>query len=215
MSGKLIMNALVMYDRETDTLWSQFLGEAVQGPLSGTKLSLVSSQLVSWSAWKEQHPDTLALDIKTATRDSYLGYYFSGDAGVLGETHRDARLPTKELVVGIVGEMGERAYAFRDLMSSGVVNDSFEGRDLVVAMTANSGATAVYDRSVDEMTLTFDEADDPLLMTDRETGSSWNKTTGEAVSGTLKGTRLQQVPFIRSFWFGWTDFYPQTELYLF
>ena len=29
VSGKLIMNALVMFDRQTETLWSQFLGEAV------------------------------------------------------------------------------------------------------------------------------------------------------------------------------------------
>ena len=35
MSGKLIMNALVMYDHQTDTLWSQFLGEGVKGPLIG------------------------------------------------------------------------------------------------------------------------------------------------------------------------------------
>ena len=43
MSGKLIMNSLVMFDRETESLWSQFLGEAVEGPLSGVRLEFVSS----------------------------------------------------------------------------------------------------------------------------------------------------------------------------
>ncbi|HIK89771.1 MAG TPA: DUF3179 domain-containing protein [Dehalococcoidia bacterium] len=38
VSGKLIMNALVMYDRETESLWSQFLSQSVRGELMGTKL---------------------------------------------------------------------------------------------------------------------------------------------------------------------------------
>ncbi|HAG55000.1 MAG TPA: hypothetical protein DCL17_01190 [Dehalococcoidia bacterium] len=37
VSDKLIMNALVMYDRETRTLWSQFLSQAVMGELAGTE----------------------------------------------------------------------------------------------------------------------------------------------------------------------------------
>lgn len=43
VSGKLIRNALVMFDRESDTLWSQLLGEAVDGPLQGTKLEPIAS----------------------------------------------------------------------------------------------------------------------------------------------------------------------------
>ena len=38
VDGKLIFNSLVMYDRETESLWSQFLGESVDGPKLGTKL---------------------------------------------------------------------------------------------------------------------------------------------------------------------------------
>lgn len=48
VSGKLILNALVMYDRQTDSLWSQFLGVAVQGPLAGTKLEVLPSVLTDW-----------------------------------------------------------------------------------------------------------------------------------------------------------------------
>ena len=62
MSGKLIMNALVMYDRQTDTLWSQFLSQGVRGPLSGTQLEIVPSLQTSWEQWLELHPDTQLLD---------------------------------------------------------------------------------------------------------------------------------------------------------
>ena len=209
------MNALVMYDRETDSLWSQFLGEAVEGPLAGTKLRLVSSQLISWAAWREEHPDTLVLDTSASGPifDSYYSYYLSGSAGILGESHTDDRLSTKELVVGVEGETSQRAYAYRHLADSSVVNDTFEGRHLLVTLNVDSGAAAVFDRSLDGRTLTFEEADSPLLMTDGETGSTWNKTTGKAVSGPLEGKELQKAPFLASFWFAWTDFHPDTELY--
>ena len=42
-----MLSALVMYDEQTDSLWSQFLGEAVEGPLKETKLELVPSQLLT------------------------------------------------------------------------------------------------------------------------------------------------------------------------
>ena len=104
VSGKLILNAMVMYDRQTDSLWSQFLGEAVEGPLAGTKLELVSSQLTAWSAWREEHPDTLVLDTRGQVIDHYAEYYADGRSGVLGQAHFDGRLPSKDLVVGIAGQ---------------------------------------------------------------------------------------------------------------
>jgi len=48
VSGKLIMNALVMCDRQTDTLWSQFLSRAVRGALSGTQLEIMPSLQTTW-----------------------------------------------------------------------------------------------------------------------------------------------------------------------
>lgn len=47
------MNALVMYDRETRTLWSQFLSQAVMGELAGTELEIVPLTLTKWEKWKE------------------------------------------------------------------------------------------------------------------------------------------------------------------
>jgi hypothetical protein len=41
VSGKLIMKALVMFDRETESLWSQFLSQSVRGELKGTKLESI------------------------------------------------------------------------------------------------------------------------------------------------------------------------------
>ncbi len=75
VSGKLMMNALVMYDRETDSLWSQYLSSAVDGIYAGTDLEVVSASLVTWSTWLERHPDTLVLDQGGRRIDPCDSYY--------------------------------------------------------------------------------------------------------------------------------------------
>jgi hypothetical protein len=51
-SGKLYRSNLVMYDRQTESLWPQALGQAVVGPLTGTKLEWVPVQMVGWADWR-------------------------------------------------------------------------------------------------------------------------------------------------------------------
>ena len=231
------MNALVMFDFQTDSLWSQFTGEAVEGPLKGATLEFVPSQLITWGAWKELHPDTLALE-KTAvgdfgyesgddwnqdqgrrvnpSGDPYFPYYHTDARGVIGEANPDDRLYAKEMIVGIAGAMSHRAYSYRDLREHPVVNDVLEGRAIVVALNVDSLATGVYESSPSGRgrNLTFEQSpDDPLLMMDSETGTVWQKATGLAISGPLKGSRLVGIPFMAAFWFAWTDFNPDTELY--
>jgi hypothetical protein len=61
-----------MYDRETDTLWSQFLGQGVDGPLEGVRLEAIPSQLISWAGWKRQYPDTSILETLDTVFDPYM-----------------------------------------------------------------------------------------------------------------------------------------------
>ena len=110
VSGKLIRNVLVMYDKETGTLWSQLLGEAVSGELVGTKLEFLPAVLTTWASWREMHPDTLAIRKGFfGKKDPYLNYYYSQDAGVIGATNLDERLETKEFVIGI--ELGDLVFS--------------------------------------------------------------------------------------------------------
>ena len=213
VSGKLILNAMVMYDRQTNSLWSQFLGEAVEGPLAGTTLELVPSQLTTWSAWKEEYPDTLVLDTQGQVTDHYAEYYADGRSGVLGQSHFDGRLPSKDLVLGIAGQTGQRAYPRSRLAELPVLNDEFEGADILVTFDVAGRSTSVFRRNLDGMELTFSQAPGPGEMTDAETGSLWSKMSGVANAGPLKGSRLIPYPSFDAFWFAWTDFYPDTELF--
>ena len=215
VSGMLLMNSLVMYDRETESLWSQFAGEAVHGPMDGARLEIVASQLIPWSDWRRQYPDTLVLEKEgfPTSGDSYFGYYISRSAGEIGEVNEDERLRTKEFVLGIIGERTQRAYPIRALRKVWIVNDTFEDDDIVVLITNGGATTAAYSRSVGGRTLTFDRADSRFQMVDRETGSVWDMAAGVALSGDLEGQSLERLTSFVSFWFAWTDYHPGTELY--
>ena len=218
VSGKLIMNALVMYDHQTRTLWSQFLGEGVKGPLAGTKLEIKPVTQTTWSLWRGLHPDTLVLDKKGGyRRDSYSGYYLAGTAGVLGESHADARLNRKELVVGVKVDGSTKAYPLRVLRDRPIVNDSLRRRGILVFFEEITETALIYGRMVDGTALTFGIEGDALgaqtVLVDRETGTRWNAFTGRAIEGSLKGNTLPRLPSHLSFWFAWKDWNPNTEVY--
>ena len=212
VSGKLIRNVLVMYDRQTGTLWSQLLGEAVEGELLGTKLEFLPSIITSWEDWKTQHPDTLAIRTGGFSGDPYTSYYQSGSAGVIGETFQDDRLYTKEFIIGVEHQGDAVAFPFSVLNDEPVVNHQVGDLEIVVAFNVNTGAGAVYERTVDGQSLTFGQESD-LRLRDEETGTVWDISSGEALEGDLAGSRLVPVKSTSSFWFGWKDFYPQTAVY--
>jgi hypothetical protein len=220
VSGKLIRNALVMYDRQTDTLWSQFLGVAVAGELQGTRLEPLASTLTDWGTWRRLYPDTIVLDQGGQRFDPYSSYYVNGSAGVLGERNSDDRLGLKEFVLGIQLPGFQEAYAFRDLSDMPVVNDRLGDQDLLVVFDRDAATGVAFDRLVDGRVLTFDLAPDApgapeglLAIRDRETGTLWSGLTGEATEGALAGAQLQQLTFTQVFWFAWTDFFPDAPLW--
>ena len=218
VSGKLIMNVLVMYDHQTRTLWSQFLGRGVEGELSGVELEVLPVTQTTWDSWKTLHPDTKVLDKRGRYRtDRYQGYYSSGRTGVIGERNRDDRLDPKELVVGVDFDGLKKAYPFSILDDQPVLNDSVDDRDSLIYFDRPSGTALVYDRAVDGRSLTFRLEGEPdgilTELVDDETGSRWLAFTGAAVDGPLKGRQLERVPSHLSFWFAWTDWNPGTHLF--
>ena len=219
VSGKLIMNALVMYDHETETLWSQFMRKGVKGELAGVELDVIPVIQTTWELWSDLHPDTLALDKMGGYQgDSYSSYYRSGSAGVLGESRKDDRLDRKELVLGVDVEGHTKAYPFRALAEQPVLNDSFAGQEVLVVFDSATDTALVYDREIDGKALTFRVDGEALgaqtVLVDDETGSRWSAFTGRAFEGELKGKLIGRVLSHLSFWFAWKDWNPDTALYL-
>lgn len=213
VSGKLLMNVLVMYDRETGSLWSQILREGLTGPNKGRTLTVVDSLQTTWATWKRLHPDTLILDVDPRN-DGYASYYRNADAGVLGDFVQDDRLPTKVVVVGIVVGRTPRAYPLPEAGHGGVVNDVIERTPVAVVFGDDGVTGVVYHRRLGDQLLTFDPlAGDPDSIVDRETETVWDALTGRALTGPVAGAVLQRLTATNSFWFGWRDFYPHTTVF--
>ncbi len=171
----------------------------------------------TWEQWFSLHPDTLVLNKRGAYRgDTYERYYSGGSAGILGEANKDNRLPGKELVMGMAVSGLAKAYPFSAISQQPVINDNFAGEAVVVTFETISESGAAFQRRLDGRTLTFEPApgqEGITMMRDLETGSLWQVLTGQAIEGPLFGQRLERLPSHYSFWFAWSDFHPQTELY--
>ena len=221
VSGLLWNSDLVMYDRATDSLWSQIMATAIRGPKTGSTLSLVPSTLTKWSAWRETHPDTRVLLPPPASgaigeakprdyaRDPYTGYDESRRIGIGGEEF-EGRLHPKTEVIGIAHDGVARAYPFDAVTSDGVINDRVG--DLPVVVTTDPGAALVaYERRVDGDELTFEPAGTDTI---RAGGSRWRRATGEAIDGPHEGTQLPRANDASPmFFFAWRDFNPDTGVY--
>jgi hypothetical protein len=222
VSGKLHANSLIMYDHQTDSLWSHLVGAAISGPMQGAKLKPMQSMFTQWGTWKGMHPATKILTtgrsrIFGLRGDPYEDYYRSSDTGIIATRRDDKRIFPKEYVLGLVLDGKAKAYAFSALSKQSVLNDDFEDKPLLIVFDEASATGAVFSRRVDGRTLSFTERrssrDKNLLLTDKETKSIWKGLSGRATGGFLKGKKLDPVSATPSFWFGWIDHYPETELF--
>lgn len=71
VSGLLYQDNLLLYDRATKSLWSQFMGQAVSGPRSGTTLAVLPVEHLPWPAWRARHPGTTVLALPRGVRRDY------------------------------------------------------------------------------------------------------------------------------------------------
>jgi hypothetical protein len=222
-SGKHWANGLLMYDHQTDSLWSQLTGRAITGPEQGTALQMLAATQTSWETWKRLHPGTLVLDPDKSpyrrdyNADPYEGYYASQDTGVIAPQRVDQRLAPKALIVGLRLDDRVKAYPLTRLRKQPVVNDTIAQTAVVVVFHGWAATGVVFNRRVGDRELTFmpevSAMGEPLTMRDEETGSLWSRLDGRALRGPLRGEQLAQVPSTYAFWFVWKDYYPASVVH--
>ena len=146
--------------------------------------------------------------------DSYASCYRNNDAGVHGGFSNDDRLPAKSVVVGLIIGHTARAYPLALAEQQPVINDRLDETPVLVTFGSDGKTGIVFDRRLDGRTLTFDpRPNEPDAMVDRETDSSWQRLTGRALSGPMRGRELTQQTATTSFWFGWHDFFCETTVF--
>lgn len=127
VSGILYQSDVLMYDRQTESLWSQLAMSAVSGLLVKTKLEWLPSEQLTWAAWKTKYPKGKVLSTNTGFRRDYSGtayarYKKSPTTMFPVPSHRK-ELPPKEWVIGVLMDGKARAYPIRSLVGNHIVQD--------------------------------------------------------------------------------------------
>ncbi|MHC4456226.1 MAG: DUF3179 domain-containing protein [Planctomycetota bacterium] len=231
VSGMLRHSDMVMYDRQTESLWQQFTGEAIVGDMVGSSLRAIPSQIISFEQFKNAYKTGLVLSRRTSFRrdygrNPYAGYDDINNKPFMYKGKEDSRLKPMEKLVAVNINNISKAYPYSATRQKKVINDEVSGESIVVfhtqgavsaldkpqiASSREDGSTGVFNRKVDNQILTFSHNSTALV--DEQTTSTWD-ITGKAVSGPLKGKTLSPVAHGDYFAFAWLVFKPETEIYL-
>jgi hypothetical protein len=216
-SGLLYRSNKLMFDEETNTLWSSLEGVPVVGSLvaSGLRLPFRSVVTTTWGEWKRDHPTTTVLSLDTGYERDYgegVAYrdYFGTDRLMFEVPRADTRLKNKAEVLvlrpEIIGKDARPvAIAVERLRREPVFPFEGGGRRFVV-ITSRAGANMIFERGAH--TFVSPVRDGSIH---DAAGGQWRVTADGLVSAA--GERLARVPAHRAFWFGWVAQYPTTELH--
>lgn len=139
-TGKLRNSDLVMYDRQTESWWQQFSGEAIVGELTGARLDQIAARIVAWADFRTTYPESEVLSRDTGYsrdygRNPYTGYDDVDSPPFFGAANDDdTRLQPKERVVYV--EVGDDAIAvpFTVVAAKGSITTTVGGRRVVVRL---------------------------------------------------------------------------------
>lgn len=214
-SGFLYRSNKLMFDRETNSLWNQFTGEPVTGPLadSGIQLKIRPVTITSWSNWKKSHPTTKVLSLDTGfPRDYgsgvvYSDYFASPDLMFPATVRDESRVMRKDFVFGVREFGAAKAWPIEAFRDRRVINDRVGATDVVLIGDATTRTVRAYERngiSFGESSQ-FGKLDGP--------GGQW-AISEDFLTGP-DGESLARVPGHIAYWFAWDGYLGlKSELYI-
>jgi hypothetical protein len=190
VSGQLWKDSMVLYDQETLTFWSQLAGEAKYGPLTGSQLRRIPSVITDWESWCRLYPQSTVLFLPSEHRHFRRDFYHQPE----------------NFVLGISDGQRAKAWGLDVLRRNAVLNDEWKGQPVLVVFDAARATAALYERRLAATVLTFRLAGDKVV--DEQSGSSWNRVTGEAETGPFRGRCLRRLSAVLATRSAWNAFYP-------
>ena len=160
VSGLLYNSDVLLYDRESESLWSQILRTSVSGPLKGETLEQIPMAHTTWRDWREHNPGTLVLSNQTGhsrdySRSPYSGYEASNRIW-FPVKNQSQRYHPKELVIGLNLDGKTKAYPFTELAkSTNMIDDKLGLTDLKVEFDAANRTGRVLDKDGNEIPTTI------------------------------------------------------------
>lgn len=156
VSGLLYNSDVLLFDRQTETLWSQILMKAVNGPLKGAELTLVPTANTTWGDWKERNPNTQIVKLNGLAWNNYkidpYGDYEHKSSLMFPVSELDNRYHRKAPVIGIVLNGVEKAYPFIELeLEETPLRDEIGGQTILVHYNKKINAARITTESEEEL----------------------------------------------------------------
>lgn len=176
---------MTWFDHETGSVWSQVTGTAILGPLTGTSVELLPSELATWSDWREQFPDTLALATETSSNTFQV----------------------RNLTV--VAQVNDQTAGlkFIDLEERGSLSTVLGGEPIVFVANPEFDRWAVFSRVVGGVERELELVDG--LLEDPATGDRWDPATGRPMTGQAL---LDRIPTFSANFVDWQNIFPDGEV---
>jgi hypothetical protein len=217
ISGLVYKNNQILFDRLTESYWSQITRKAVHGTLRGRLAKTATLFETTWETAKLLVPDALVLSKDTGfsrvyEQYPYLDYRTNHEFLIFPVEESDDRLEAKERVYAILGTTDIRTYPLNHFDNNiSVIEDFFEGQSLVlVGSQKNQFITGFIRESGIDYSALQDQF--PLVFED----SNGNKydVLGRALEGPDRGKILQQPEAMMGYWFALVDFFGRPQIHI-
>jgi len=206
-----------MKDEQTGSWWQQVTGEAIQGPLKGSRLEPVNHDEINFATWKRENPQGRLLRPDPTVERLYEPADWEqrySNFPVVTQSAPGDSTPPRTLVYGLTVEGASKAYSNASLGRQSPVIDHVGRTAVLLLMEPDKKSVRAFDRNIDGKELEFfAKAQSPqLVLIDSETGSEWD-FTGKALSGPFAGRQLTKLSLLADYWFDWKSYHPGTSLY--
>jgi len=217
--GELYNANVLLYDRATDSIWSQLIGTCIEGSLIGKRLSRIQTLWTNWRGAMKRFPNAQVLSRSTGVkrsygRDPYGSYVTPGnyydDLRLFHPLSRyDNRFPPKKRIAGLELEGLTGAVDIEAVRQARVVNVTLGLTPLALFFDATLNTVRIFDRRMPDMDkpLTFIFFENKIV--DEQTRSDWT-CEGVGTYGRFREKKLTPVFYLDSMWFAWSAFYPGT-----
>ena len=210
VSGRLLNNNLIMYDREHESWWPQVLASSIPSPWaeSTPASSLREFRLIwtTWEQWRDQYPDTEVLTgdedhVRDYGRDPYGSYnpkggYYEEESTLFPKLNPDDSFHPKRMFLGARTSEGAAAFPKPALREKGTITGTIGGDPIVAVHDPRFGTGYVY-RNPDGTAVTLED--------------------GQAILGESAhdpdALPLDRVYAFDAMWFAWSGFYPDSTIH--
>ncbi|MGR3811618.1 DUF3179 domain-containing protein [Jiulongibacter sp. NS-SX5] len=217
VSGLLFNSNLILYDRASESLWSQMLLSSINGEFKDQEIPFYQTIETTWATWKSWYPESLVLDPPNQMPRSYDEYAYGGyrenhDLLLFPPKNDFTGFPRKERILGVVNE--GRMYPFRfNQFQNGVghLTSKVGNREVLVFGNAEANYLFANENKTEQgaevvVKQVFKDQRGGKLFEDTQ-GNIWS-VNGEAITGQNKGQRLRTIQNYIGYSFAMAAFYP-------